>query len=140
MIDYLRMLRLGDWIKFYPLFPLAGALLAGGDSAQTIVVLIAYFFMIKLCLRRQQYFDADIDRRNRQKVASGRTLAAGGGLTGGVSSAYDLPRIGPPRPLHSASARPDTSFIVVNLLLMTAYSACRIGLKERYLWDAASHG
>lgn len=86
MIDYLRMLRIGDWIKFYPLFPLAGALLAGGDSAQTIVVLIAYFFMISYAFVVNNYFDADIDRQNRQKVASGKNPWLRAGLTGGVSS------------------------------------------------------
>ena len=46
MIDYLRMLRIRDWIKFYPLFPLAGAVLAGGGPDQTLLVLIAYICLI----------------------------------------------------------------------------------------------
>ena len=35
---YRKMLRTGDWIKFYPLFPLAGALLAAGSAVDLIVV------------------------------------------------------------------------------------------------------
>ena len=31
-------------------------------------------------------------------------------------------------------------FVLINLVVMTAYSTSRIRLKERYLWDAASHG
>jgi 4-hydroxybenzoate polyprenyltransferase len=36
--DYLRMLRIGDWIKFYIAVPLAGALLAGAISIAIISI------------------------------------------------------------------------------------------------------
>ena len=140
MIDYLRMLRIGDWIKFYPLFTLAGALLAGGDSAQTIVVLIAYFFMISYAFVVNNYFDADIDRQNRQKVASGKNPLAAGRVDGRGVVLLMTFLVSVPLVLSIRLSPTGTLFIVVNLLLMTAYSASRIRLKERYLWDAASHG
>lgn len=71
MLDYLRMLRIRDWIKFYPLFPLAGAYLAGGGQDQTLLVLIAYLCLISYAFVVNNYFDAEIDRQHRRKVESG---------------------------------------------------------------------
>lgn len=78
MIDYLRMLRIKDWIKFYPLFPLAGAVLAGGSPDQTLLVLIAYICLIGYAFAVNNYFDAEIDRMHRHKVASGTNPMAAG--------------------------------------------------------------
>jgi 4-hydroxybenzoate polyprenyltransferase len=71
MFDYLRMLRIRDWIKFYPLFPLAGAYLAGGGPDQTLLVLIAYVCLISYAFVVNNYFDAEIDRQHRRKVECG---------------------------------------------------------------------
>lgn len=140
MIDYLRMLRIRDWIKFYPLFPLAGAYLAGGGPDQTLLVLVAYICLISYAFVVNNYFDADIDRQHRRKVASGTNPLAAGKVDerGVVLLMFALVSI----PLF-LSIRLDlvgALFVVFNLLLLTAYSASRIRLKERYLVDAASHG
>jgi hypothetical protein len=38
VIDYLRLLRVGDWIRFYPFVPLAGAILAGAEASMLLVI------------------------------------------------------------------------------------------------------
>ena len=140
MIDYLRMLRIRDWIKFYPLFPLAGAILAGGGPDQTLLVLIAYICLIGYAFAVNNYFDAEIDRLHRQKVASGTNPMAAGkvGRRGVVLLMLALILV----PI-AISVRLDPTgalFVVINLLFLTAYSASFLRLKERYLLDAASHG
>ncbi len=140
MIDYLRMLRIKDWIKFYPLFPLAGAYLAGGGQGQILFVLIAYICLISYAFVVNNYFDAEIDRQHRRKVESGTNPMAAGkvGERGVMLLMFVLVSI----PLV-LSIRLDTTgalFVVINLLLLTAYSARCVRLKERYILDAVSHG
>jgi len=140
MIDYLRMLRIKDWIKFYPLFPLAGAYLAGGGPDQTALVLMAYICLISYAFVVNNYFDAEIDRQHRRKVQSGTNPLAAGrvgkkGVIFLMSGLVTVPLV--------LSIRLDPAgvlFVVINLVLLTAYSASRIRLKERYLADAVSHG
>lgn len=140
MIDYLRMLRIKDWIKFYPLFPLLGAYLAGGGRYEVAAVMVVYFSIIGYAFVVNNYFDAEIDRQHRRKVESGTNpLAAGKVGERGVlilMSALVLISL-------LLSLRLDllgALFVVLNLLILTAYSESRIRLKERYLWDLASHG
>ncbi|HPE62861.1 MAG TPA: UbiA prenyltransferase family protein [Methanothrix sp.] len=140
MIDYLRMLRIKDWIKFYPLFPLAGAVLAGGSPDQTLLVLIAYICLIGYAFAVNNYFDAEIDRMHRHKVASGTNPMAAGkvGRRGVVVLMLALVLL----PI-AISIRLDPTgalFVVINLLFFTGYSASFVRLKERYLLDATSHG
>ena len=140
MIDYLRMLRIKDWIKFYPIFPLLGAYLAGGGRYEIMLVLVAYIFIIGYAFVVNNYYDAEIDRLHRRKVESGTNPLAAGkvdergvlllmsalvSITLFISLWMDL--LG-------------AIFVALNLLVLTAYSARRIRLKERYLWDLASHG
>ncbi len=140
MIDYLKMLRIGDWIKFYPLFPLAGALLAGGGADRVLLVLIAYLFLISYAFVVNNFFDADIDRQHRLKVASGKNPLAAGRVEERRVILMMLLLISIPLLLSLRLSTAGAVFVLINLVVMTAYSASRIRLKERYLWDAASHG
>lgn len=140
MIDYLRMLRIGDWIKFYPLFPLAGAALAGGGADRIILVVIAYLFLISYAFVVNNYFDADIDRQHRQKVASGKNPLAAGKVDRRRVDLMMLLLLSVPILLSIRLSTAGAIFVLINLVFMTAYSASRIRLKERYLMDAASHG
>jgi len=140
MIDYLRMLRIKDWIKFYPLFPLAGAFLAGGGPGQTLLVLIAYICIISYAFVVNNYFDAEIDRQHRRKVESGTNPMAAGKVDerGVMLLMFALVSIS--LVLSISLDLTGALFVVINLLLLTAYSASHVRLKERYLLDTVSHG
>ncbi|HPJ84786.1 MAG TPA: UbiA prenyltransferase family protein [Methanothrix sp.] len=140
MIDYLRMLRIRDWIKFYPLFPLAGAYLAGGGPDQTLIILIIYICLISYAFVVNNYFDAEIDRQHRRKVASGTNPLAAGKIDERGVMLLMFILVSLPLILSFRLDLAGAIFVVINLLLLTAYSASRIRLKERYLLDAASHG
>ncbi|MDF0590607.1 UbiA prenyltransferase family protein [Candidatus Methanocrinis natronophilus] len=140
MIDYLRMLRIKDWIKFYPLFPLLGAYLAGGGRSEIMLVLIAYMFIIGYAFVVNNYYDAEIDRQHRGKVESGTNPLAMGrvdekGVLLLMSALVSISLF-----ISLWLDLLGAAFVVLNLLVLTAYSARRIRLKERYLWDMASHG
>jgi len=140
MLDYLRMLRIRDWIKFYPLFPLAGAYLAGGGPDQTLFVFIAYICLISYAFVVNNYFDAEIDRQHRRKVASGTNPLAAGKVNEGGVVLLMFVLVSIPLVLSFRLDLTGALFVVINLLLLTAYSASRIRLKERYILDAISHG
>lgn len=140
MLDYLRMLRIRDWIKFYPLFPLAGAYLAGGGQDQTLLVLIAYLCLISYAFVVNNYFDAEIDRQHRRKVESGTNPLAAGKVDERGVLLLMFALASTPLILSFRLDLTGALFVVINLLLLTAYSASRIRLKERYLLDAVSHG
>jgi 4-hydroxybenzoate polyprenyltransferase len=140
MFDYLRMLRIRDWIKFYPLFPLAGAYLAGGRPGQTLFVFVAYICLISYAFVVNNYFDAEIDRQHRRKVASGTNPLAAGKVDEGGVVLLMFALVSIPLILSFRLDLTGALFVVINLLLLTAYSASRIRLKERYLLDAISHG
>lgn len=140
MFDYLRMLRIRDWIKFYPLFPLAGVYLAGGGPGQTLFVFVAYICIISYAFVVNNYFDAEIDRQHRGKVASGTNPLAAGKVNEGGVVLLMFALVSIPLILSFRLDLTGALFVVINLLLLTAYSASRIRLKERYLLDAISHG
>jgi 4-hydroxybenzoate polyprenyltransferase len=140
MFDYLRMLRIRDWVKFYPLFPLAGAYLAGGGQDQTLIVFVAYICLISYAFVVNNYFDAEIDRQHRRKVASGTNPLAAGKVDEGGVVLLMFALVSIPLILSFRLDLTGALFVVINLLLLTAYSASRIRLKERYLLDAISHG
>jgi 4-hydroxybenzoate polyprenyltransferase len=72
MHEYLRMLRIRDWIKFYLAAPLAGALLAGAVPAQIILVFIIYFALIGYAFTVNNYFDVEIDRQHTGKMETNK--------------------------------------------------------------------
>ena len=80
MHEYLRMLRIGDWIKFYIAAPLAGALLAGALPAQIILVFIIYFALIGYAFTVNNYFDVEIDRQHVGKMESNKNPLASGSV------------------------------------------------------------
>ncbi len=140
MIDYLRMLRIKDWIKFYPLFPLVGTYLAGGGRVQTLLVLIAYICLISYAFVVNNYFDAEIDRQHRRKVESGTNPLAAGKVDERGVMLLMFALVSIPLILSIRLDLMGALFVVINLLIFTAYSASCIRLKERYLVDAVSHG
>jgi 4-hydroxybenzoate polyprenyltransferase len=140
MIDYLRMLRIRDWIKFYPLFPLAGAYLAGGGRYEILLVLVAYTCIISYAFVVNNYFDAEIDRLHRRKMESGTNPLAAGKVSERGVLLLMMALVLTPLTLSIRLDSLGAAFVIINLLVLTAYSERRIRLKERYLWDAVSHG
>jgi 4-hydroxybenzoate polyprenyltransferase len=138
VIDYLRMLRVGDWIKFYPLIPLAGAVLAGTAAARLLAILVIYCALIGYAFVVNNYCDVEIDRlhqgkleKNKNPLTSGRITRRGVQITMLLLAAITM----------SSLFLSDLGFVLVflNLVLVTAYSG-GIRLKEWPVLDIITHG
>jgi 4-hydroxybenzoate polyprenyltransferase and related prenyltransferases len=79
--DYLKMLRIRDWVRFYPFIPLIGAILARTSPIVLLSVgvisccVIAYGFVIN------NYFDVEIDKKHEKKVKSNKNPLSTGNAT-----------------------------------------------------------
>jgi 4-hydroxybenzoate polyprenyltransferase len=138
MHEYLRMLRISDWIKFYIAAPLAGALLAGASPAQIILIFIIYFALIGYAFTVNNYFDVEIDRQHAGKMESNKNPLASGSVSRRGVLLMMLFQIG------IAMIALEMSYlgfclVLMNLLLFTAYSGV-IRLKERFFLDIITHG
>ncbi len=137
--DYLGMLRIGDWIRFYPFVPLGGALLAGANPVQAALVLVIYLALIGYAFVVNNYFDVDIDRLHSGKVESNKNPLATGAATKRGTEAMMAILIC--MAFLSLTMTPLGACLVsLNLVLFTAYSASRIRLKERPVLDIVTHG
>lgn len=134
------MLRIKDWIKFYTLIPLAGALLAEGAPIQIAVILFIYLNLISYAFVVNNYFDVEIDRLHSKKMEINKNpLASGKVNKKGVLALMSLQLV---FALICSLLLDVTGFylVLLNILLFTAYSASRIRLKERLGWDIITHG
>lgn len=141
--DYLRMLRIGDWIRFYPIAPLAGAFLAGGGPYQIALVTAIYLGIIAYAFAINNCFDMDIDRLNPEKMYSGKNPMARGTVSTRGAAIEMLMLCGGATVL-SVQIREDgligLILVLINIVLFTAYSAPPLRLKERPLLDVVTHG
>jgi len=140
MMDYLRMLRIGDWIRFYTLVPLVGALLVGENAGRIPVILIIYFFLISYAFVVNNYFDVEIDRLNSRKMDQRKNPMASGKASERGVIFMILLLIGLALLLSLQTSYVGTALVILNLLLFTAYSASPIRLKERVGLDVMTHG
>src|SRR5512137_150016 len=126
--DYLRMLRIGDWIKFYMAVPLAGALLAGANDSQLIQVFIIFFSLISYAFTVNNYFDVEIDRLHNGKIRSNRNPLASGSISANGVVIVMLIQIGVSL-ISIAMSSLGFGLVVLNIILFTVYSGI-IRLKE----------
>jgi 4-hydroxybenzoate polyprenyltransferase len=136
--EYLKMLRIGDWIKFYLAAPLAGALLAGAVPAQVILVFIIFFALIGYAFTVNNYFDVEIDRQHTGKMESNKNPLASGSVGRRGVLLMMLFQIGIALVSFGMSYL-GFCLVLLNLLLFTAYSG-GIRLKERFVLDIITHG
>jgi 4-hydroxybenzoate polyprenyltransferase len=136
--NYLKMLRIGDWIKFYMGAPLAGALLAEANASKLILVFIIFFFLISYAFTVNNYFDVEIDRLHNGKARSNKNPLAKGLISANGVMIIMLIQIG----VSLISAKMSWlgfCLVVLNILLFTVYSGI-IRLKERAVLDIIIHG
>ena len=140
MNEYLKMVRIKDWIKFYPFFPLIGALLANADLLTLILISIAFFCVIGYGFVINNYFDTEIDKKHAGKVKVNKNPLAAGTVTKkgtlmlcGVLLAFGIA-------IPGLLSLMGLFFTLMSILFLTIYSARYTRLKERYFIDILSHG
>ncbi|NQE44896.1 hypothetical protein C5S31_02575 [ANME-1 cluster archaeon GoMg2] len=79
--EYFKMLRVKEWIKFYTLIPLIGAILADATPFALISVGTIFFCVIAYGFVINNYFDVEIDKRHTKKVMQGKNPLSTGKVT-----------------------------------------------------------
>lgn len=134
----MRMLRVGDWIRFYPFVPLAGAVLAGAEAPVLLVIWIVYCALIGFAFVINNYYDVEIDRKHKGKLEANKNPLASGRVSRSGAQAMMLILAG--IAMLSIFVSPAGSVLVfANLLLVAAYSGGP-RLKERPFLDIVTHG
>lgn len=132
------MMRIGDWVKFYPMIPLIGALLAGATAEQLLLIWLIYSALIGYAFVVNNYYDVEIDRLHRGKAESNKNPLASGAISHrGVQAAMML-LVGVTF-LSLSLSFIGFSLVLLNLILVTAYSGGP-RLKDVPILDIVTHG
>ncbi len=137
---YFKMLRMKDWIKSIFWIPIIGAFLVSAFTQDLILIAIISFLITSYAFVVNNYFDTEIDKKHKEKVASNKNPLANGLIT--KEQTLILLIIFFFTPLILAIQMNFKGFILVLLALIisTLYSMSRIRLKERPGLDIISHG
>nr|QNO53605.1 protoheme IX farnesyltransferase [Methanosarcinales archaeon ANME-1 ERB6] len=141
-LEYLKMLRVREWIKFFAPIPLIGAILAPATPFVLISVGVIFFCVIAFGFVVNNYFDVEIDLRNTKKVRRGNNPLSSGRVTKRGTFALMCLLLATAITL-ACFLSPGISGVLFTLLsisLLTLYSVNHIRLKERFIVDILTHG
>ena len=138
--EYIRMMRVNEWIKFFTLIPLIGAILAPATPSLIILVGVIFFCVIGYGFVINNYFDTDIDMRNTKKVMKGNNPLSKGSVTKKGTLVLMGVLLVIPIALSCFLTAPGLLFTLLSILLLTLYSVKYIRLKERFIADIITHG
>jgi 4-hydroxybenzoate polyprenyltransferase len=137
---YLKMLRTGDWIKFYPLFPLAGAYLAAGISIDIITIFILFFCVTGYGFVINNLYDTEIDRNHAGKIKQGKNPLADRMVSKEETVGMCAVLAGIPLLLSFSISWTGFVFTLLCLIALTLYSATPVRLKDWFAGDIICHG
>ncbi|MEN6516585.1 MAG: UbiA prenyltransferase family protein [Methanospirillum sp.] len=137
---YVNMMRIRDWIRFYTVFPLLGALLACGMSPRLIPICAVFFCVIAYGFVINNYFDVNIDKKHKKKVECDTNPLASGRVTKRGTLLLSAVLVAVPALLSAQMNPPGFLFTLLSILVLTLYSAKPVRLKDRFLVDVISHG
>jgi 4-hydroxybenzoate polyprenyltransferase len=138
--EYLKMLRVKEWIKFYTLIPLIGALLARATPSVLISVGVIFFCVIGYGFVINNYFDVEIDKRHTKKVMLGKNPLSTGKVSKKGTFMLMSVLLAIPVALSCFLSPNGLLFTLLSISLLTLYSIKYIRLKERFIVDIISHG
>ncbi|MCD6455541.1 MAG: UbiA prenyltransferase family protein [Methanophagales archaeon] len=141
-MEYLKMLRVKEWIKFFAPIPLIGAILAHATPFILISVGVIFFCVIAFGFVVNNYFDVEIDLRNTKKVRRGNNPLSSGRVTkrGTFALMCVLLAIAIALACFLSPGISGVLFTLLCISLLTLYSVNHIRLKERFIVDILTHG
>ena len=137
---YLKMLRVKEWIKFFTLIPLIGAILAHATPFVLILVGVIFFCVIGYGFVINNYFDVEIDRRNTKKVRMDKNPLSAGKVTKEGTFMLMSVLLAIPIALSWFLTLSGVLFTMLSISFLTLYSVKYIRLKERFIVDILTHG
>ena len=138
--EYIRMLRVKEWIKFFIFIPIIGAFLAGATPSILILVGVIFFCVIGFGFVINNYFDVEIDRQNTKKVRHGKNPIAAGKVTKTETCLLMALLLAIPIALSYLLTLTGFLFTLLSISFLTLYSMRYIRLKERFIVDVITHG
>jgi len=138
--EYLKMLRVKEWIKFFTLVPLIGALLAHATPSVLFLVGVIFFCVIGYGFVINNYFDVEIDREHTKKVMLGKNPLSTGKVTEKETFVLMSVLLAIPIALSCFLTQTGLLFTLLSIALLTLYSIKYIRLKERFIVDIITHG
>jgi 4-hydroxybenzoate polyprenyltransferase len=138
--NYIRMMRVEDWIFGYFFIPIIGSIAAIGLSESLVWTAFVSFCVIAFGFVINNYADVEIDRCHSQKQKTAKNpLAANIVSVNGTRVLMTL-LVGLPLVICLILSLPAFFFTVCTLVLLLAYSLQPLRLKERYIADIVTHG
>jgi 4-hydroxybenzoate polyprenyltransferase len=138
--EYFKMLRVKEWIKFYTLIPLIGAVLADATPFALILVGTIFFCVIGYGFVINNYFDVEIDKRHTKKVMLGKNPLSTGKVTKKGTFMLMGVLLAIPIALSCFLTLAGLLFTLLSIAFLTLYSIKYIRLKERFIVDIITHG
>ncbi|MDG6256558.1 MAG: UbiA prenyltransferase family protein [Methanomicrobiaceae archaeon] len=134
------MLRIGDWIKFYPVFPLAGALCACGIAPELIPVLIIFMCITGYGFVVNNFYDVEIDRSHTGKVEKNTNPLVNGTVSREGTLVLMAVLVALPLCIAAVMSVAGLIFCLICIGALTVYSAPPFRFKDRFLVDILTHG
>ncbi|MCK4453806.1 UbiA prenyltransferase family protein [Candidatus Parcubacteria bacterium] len=139
-LNYFKMLRIKDTVKFFFWIPLIGAILTNVSLSNFILIAIISFCTVSYAFVINNYFDVEIDKKNPKKIKSKSNPLAQGLVTkkGVLTLSGILLLISISLSLFMNFI--GFIFVLLSIFGATFYSMSYIRLKERNIIDMISHG
>ena len=139
-LQYIRMLRVQDWILGYFFIPVIGSIAAIGISPLLLVTAAVSFSILAFGFVINNVSDTEIDRCHAGKCQENKNPLAASHVTLRGSWCLTALLAGIPLIIAWLSNPPAFLFVSCTLVLFAAYSIPPFRLKERYLIDILTHG
>ncbi|MDY6958479.1 MAG: UbiA prenyltransferase family protein [Halobacteriota archaeon] len=137
------MLRIRDWIKFYPFIPLIGVVLAGPevvDPGLLLIVFIIFFCVTSYGFVINNYYDCELDRSHSEKVSTNKNPLVSGDVTPKGTLVLCALLVFVSLILSESLSIYGLIFTSLSIVMYTLYSEEHVRLKEIYLVDVIVHG
>jgi len=138
--NYIRMLRIEDWIFGYFFIPIIGSIAAIGLSGSLIWTAFVSFCAISFGFVINNYADIEIDRCHSRKQKTNKNPLASNAVSVNGTRVLMALLIALPLVVCFFLSLPAFFFTACTLVLLLAYSLRPIRSKERYIADIVTHG
>jgi 4-hydroxybenzoate polyprenyltransferase len=137
---YIKMLRIEDWIRFYPLFPLAGAFCVCGFAPDLIPVLIIFMCITGYGFVVNNFFDVEIDRSHTGKLEKNTNPLVNGSVSREGTIALMALLVACSLSLAAVTSVSGLACCLLCIAALTLYSASPFRFKDRVAVDVVTHG
>ncbi|MBN2095720.1 MAG: UbiA prenyltransferase family protein [Candidatus Aenigmarchaeota archaeon] len=138
--DFLGAFRIRDWLITLLMIPVLGAYISASSPLNIAFIAASFFFVCCYGFLLNDYFDIEIDQRNRKKVKDGTNAILSGKLPGNISVLLTAVFASLGFLIASLIGSQTLMLTLACMLLLFAYSAKPFRLKDVPGLDILVHG